>query len=93
MTIPRSTIINQIKTPMYYETNCMSCGSIDNWKKLMKGARKCNYKRLVARIKKEIPGLYDELCLNLYNPWAESCQQTKTHYILVHSAIEYFIRK
>lgn len=45
---------------MHYETNCMSCGSIDNWNKLMKGARKCNYKRLVARIKKEIPVL-DEL--------------------------------
>ena len=78
---------------MYYETNSMSCGGIDNWNKLTKGARKCNYKRLVARIKKEIPELYDELCLNLYNPLAESCQQTKTHYILVHSGIEYFIRK
>lgn len=78
---------------MYYETNCMQCDSIDNWNKLMKGARKCSYKRLVARIKKELPKLYDALALNSYNPYAEQCRQTKTHYILVHSAIEYFIRK
>ena len=59
----------------------------------MRGARKCSYKRLVARIKKELPELYNALCLNLYNPYEESCQQTKTHYILVHSSIEYFIHK
>ena len=27
------------------------------------------------------------------SPYAEQCRQTPTHYILVHSAIEYFIRK
>lgn len=78
---------------MYLETNCVNCGGIDRWNELMKGARKCSYKRLVARIKKEIPSLYESLCLNLYNPWEGDCQQTKTHYILVHSGIEYFIRK
>lgn len=78
---------------MYYETNCTSCGSIDKWNELMKGSRKCSYKRLVARVKKELPEFYDALCLNFYNPWEESCQQTKTHYILVHSGIEYFIHK
>ena len=88
-----STIINQNFSIMYYETNCTSCGSIDKWNELMRGARKCSYKRLVARIKKELPELYDELCLNFYNPWEENCQQTKTHYILVHSGIEYFIHK
>lgn len=80
-------------TIMYYETNCVSCGSIDRWNTLMKGTRKCSYKRLVARIKKELPDLYKELCLDFYNPWEESCRQTKTHYILVHSGIEYFIHK
>lgn len=33
------------------------------------------------------------LALNLYNPWADQCRQTATHFILVHSAIEYFIHK
>ena len=77
---------------MYYETNC-ACVTIDEWNALMKGARKCSYKRLVARIKKELPDLYESLTLNFYNPWYEQCQHTKTHYILVHSAIEYFIHK
>ena len=39
---------------MYYETNC-SCISIDEWNKLMRGARKCSYSRLVSRIKRELP--------------------------------------
>ena len=77
---------------MYYDTNCKEV-SIDTWNKLMKGARKCSYKRLVARIKREIPWLYERLLLNFYNPYEEACKQTKTHYILVHSGIEYFIHK
>ena len=77
---------------MEYETNCTQI-NITKWNALMKGARKCSYKKLVARIKKEIPSLYESLNLNFYNPWEDDCQQTKTHYILVHSGIEYFIRK
>ena len=77
---------------MKYETNCTQI-NITKWNALMKGAGKCSYKKLVARIKKEIPSLYESLCLDIYNPWEGDCQQTKTHYILVHSAIEYFIRK
>lgn len=77
---------------MYYETNC-TCVTIDEWNKLMSNTRPCSYKRLVARVKKEIPELYHALSLNFYNPWENDCQQTKTHYILVHSGIEYFIHK
>lgn len=36
---------------------------------------------------------WNELMLQYYNPWAGDCCETKTHYILVHSAIEYFIHK
>ena len=77
---------------MYYETNCTYV-SIDEWNQLMKGARKCSYKRLVSKIRRELPELYFDLCLNIYNPYEAQCKQTKSHYILVHSAIEYFIRK
>lgn len=77
---------------MYYETNCTEI-SISEWNRLMKGAKKCSYKKLVAKIKKEIPTLYSGLMLDIYNPWENDCKQTKTHFILVHSAIEYFIRK
>ena len=57
----------------------------------MKGARKASYERLVSRIRKELPDLYSELSLQFPNPYADQCRQTKTHYILVHSAIEFFI--
>ena len=77
---------------MYYETNC-TCITIDEWYGLMKGVRKCSYKRLVRRIRKELPSLYQSLALQYYNPFEEQCRQTKTHFILVHSGIEYFIRK
>lgn len=53
---------------MFYETNCTEI-NIDQWNKLMAGARKASYKRLVARIKREIPSLYNALYLNSYNPW------------------------
>lgn len=88
----RLRLMNQNFTIMYYETNCTQV-NIAKWNELMKGARKCSYKRLVAKIKKEIPWLYEELLLNFYNPWEDQCKQTKTHYILVHSSIEYFIHK
>ena len=78
--------------PMYYETNC-TCINIDEWNQLMKGARKCSYKRLVSQIERELPELYRDLCLNYYNPFESQCKQTRTHFILVHSAIEYFIHK
>lgn len=77
---------------MTYETNCTCC-SMDRWTELMRGARKCSYKRLVSRIKRELPELFRDLALEYYNPWEEECHQTRTHYILVHSAVEYFIRK
>ena len=77
---------------MYLECTCETI-SLSKWERLMQGARKASYKNLVRLIKKEIPELYSSLSLDLYNPWENDCQQTKTHYILVHSAIEYFIRK
>ena len=66
---------------------------LDKWRELMKYGRKCSYRLLAARIKRELPELYHALALQFYNPYAEQCRQTPTHYILVHSAIEYFIRK
>ena len=72
-----------------------TCGNmtIDKWNELMKGAKPIYYKWLVNKIKKEMPHLYTKLCLDYINPYANQCRVTKTHYILVCSAIEYFIRK
>ena len=77
---------------MYLECTCEQI-SADKWAKLMKGGKPINYKWLVNKIKRELPCLYNELSLQYYNPWENDCKQTKTHYILVHSAIEYFIKK
>lgn len=46
----------------------------------MKGARRVSYRMLVSRVKSEIPELYRALALNLYNPWADQCRQTATHF-------------
>jgi hypothetical protein len=77
---------------MYLEYTCASI-NICKWEQLMKGARKMSYKKLIKLIKENIPALFKDLALDLYNPWNDSTKQTDTHYILVHSAIEYFISK
>jgi hypothetical protein len=77
---------------MYLECTCAEITS-DRWNELMKDAKPINYKWLVNKIKRELRYLYDDLLLEYYNPYAEQCRVTKTHYILVHSATEYFIRK
>lgn len=77
---------------MKYVCSCVDI-SASEWERLMKGARKCSYKRLVRLIKKNLPELYESLALDYPNPYADKCCQTETHYILVHSAIEYFIEK
>ena len=63
------------------------------WDKLMKGRRPMSYKWLKRRIKRSLPHLYDELSLDYYNPYESATYRTKTHYILTHSYIEYFILK
>lgn len=77
---------------MVVECDCTMISN-DLWENLMKGAKPINYKWLVNKIKKHLPELYFGLRLDLYNPFCEQCRVTKTHYVLVSSAVEYFIRK
>lgn len=77
---------------MYLQADC-STVTHDQWKALMKGAKPINYEWLRKKIKIHLPQLYNELCLDYPNPFGEQSKVTKTHYILVCSAIEYFIRK
>ena len=63
------------------------------WDRLMKGRRPISYQCLKRRIKRTLPHLYNELMLDYYNPFEGDTYRTKTHYILTHSAIEYFILK
>ena len=75
-----------------YQCNCAGVG-IEEWNKLMKGARPCSYKNLCRLIKRDVPDMYEGLMLDYYNPYADQCKQTKTHYILVSSMTEYFFKK
>lgn len=77
---------------MYLVGSCQTV-TFNGWKQLMKGARPLNYEWLKRRVKKHLPTLYNDLALDNYNPYEDKCAVTKTHYILVHSAIEYFIHK
>ena len=45
---------------MVYETNCTEITQ-DKWRELMKYGRKCSYRMLAARIKRELPELYHAL--------------------------------
>ena len=58
-----------------------------------KKGRKASYKKTCREIKTQYPEMYEDLALNLYNPWENQTQyimhnDTK-HLCLVHSAIEY----
>lgn len=75
-----------------FDTACIYT-TVPEWEKLMKGARKASYNNVKRLIKKYLPALYEELALSYPNPYAGQTQQTENHYILVHSAIEYFLRK
>ena len=61
---------------MVYETNCTEITQ-DKWRELMKYGRKCSYRLLTARIKRELPELYHALALQFYNPYAEQCKTKK----------------
>ena len=75
-----------------YVTCCVDSTSIEI-EKYMKNSRKASYKRLISLIKKHCPEIFQTLCLDFYNPWEGQTYQTKTHYILTHSGIEYIFIK
>ena len=80
-----------------YECNCTSI-SIANWDKLMKGALRADKYKTNRLVEKHLPYLFKSLALdqkslkdlNWYNPY--NYYKTKTHLILVHSNIEYFLK-
>lgn len=75
--------------------NCIDCTciSLDRWNELMKGSVKANGAKIRAMIKKQMPELYYSLALNFYNPYEYKSRRTDTHYIYVHSGIEYFFTR
>lgn len=77
---------------MNLECTCLDI-DIGRWEQLLNDSQPINYDWLVMKIKKQMPDLYERLALQFYNPYCENAKVTKTHYVLVHSAIEYFIKK
>ena len=78
--------------PLKYICCCTDI-TLEQHRELCRNSRPASYKALVRKIKKDLPDLYDKLALDFPNPYDENCAQTRTHYLLVHSAIEYFISK
>jgi hypothetical protein len=82
-----------MKTPtdvseIYLECTCENI-RINKWDKLMEGATRANHKTINRLVKEHLPDLYNSLALEYYNPY--NYFKTKTHLILVHSSIEYFL--
>lgn len=74
-----------------YVFNCTEITST-RWIELMEGAKKANGSKIKGMIKKQFPELYNGLCLDFPNPYEQNRKRTKTHYIYVYSAIEYFFK-
>jgi hypothetical protein len=74
-----------------YDTNCTAI-SINKWNQLMNKSVKANGKKIRALIKKYLPDLYEQLVLDFPNPYEHQCRRTKTHFIYIHSGIEYFLK-
>jgi hypothetical protein len=63
--------------------------SPNKWESLMGGAVRANKAEIDRLVKRDLPSLYHDLCLNYYNPY--NYFRTARHLILVHSRIEHFI--
>ena len=79
------------KKNTYLTLECRCCDIKETrWDELMQDAKRANVRKVNSLVKKFLPDLYNELALNLYNPYEYF--KTKTHLILVHSGIEYFLK-
>lgn len=72
-----------------YETSC-TCINTSTWEQLMKGAVKANKREINRLVKRFEPTFYNMLALNFYNPY--NYFRTGNHFVVVHSAIEYFFK-
>jgi len=76
-------------TSLVLQCTCMDCGNLRLWEQLMEGAVRANKRAINSLVKKLLPDLYEDLALQLRNPY--NYLRTKKHLILVHSAIEHFL--
>ena len=77
-------------TELELQTTCVDCGGLSRWERLMEGAIRANKRAINSLVKQLLPDLYQDLALQYPNPY--NYFRTKTHLILVHSGIEYFLK-
>ena len=73
---------------LWLEATCSGI-NLAQWNRWMAGATRADKRRIDNLVRQHLPDLYEELSLNLWNPY--HYYKTRRHLILVHSAIEYFL--
>ncbi len=73
---------------LWLEATCSGI-NLAQWNRWMDGATRADHRRIDGLVRKHLPDLYESLSLNLRNPYHYF--KTRTHLILVHSAMEYFL--
>jgi hypothetical protein len=83
-----------MKTPKKVSSLSLECTCVDititKHDTLMLNRSKANKRIVNQLVKTHLRWLYDSLSLDFYNPY--NYYKTKTHLILVHSEIDYFLR-
>ena len=83
-----------MKTPTEVDSLTLECTCEDiriyKWESLMENHTRANHRIIDKLVKKHLPDLYYDIGLNFPNPYYY--HKTKTHLILVHSSIEYFLK-
>ena len=74
---------------LWLEATCSGIG-LAQWNRWMARATRANHRQIDSLVRKHLPDLYEDLRLDLRNPYFY--HKTKCHLILVHSAMDYFLR-
>lgn len=56
-------------TSLDLQCTCVTCGGQDEWDKLMKDAVRANKRKINSLVRRLLPDLYDDLCLQYPNPY------------------------
>ena len=85
-----------MKTPNEVKELYLECTCYDiryrKWESLMKNHTRADYRKINKLVKIHLPDLFYNLGLDLCPNTFYHYHKTKTHLILVHSGIEYFLK-
>ena len=63
-------LFNLKLTIMHLESTCIDM-SAEKIQAILERSKPINYKWLISKIRKHLPELYSDLCLDFYNPYKE----------------------